>query len=178
MPIDTKEAIAEAAVRLLTEKNVKKLTVKDIVEECRITRQAFYYHFEDIPELFRWVMEKQMEKLLSETMPDNDPQQTLREFFLMAIKASPYIKRGMQSNYRDELEQIITRYAYRLFGHVIERKNLYRGRTRSEVKLILRYHSQAIMGILREWTDEDTENLDEIVCLVYLLMTEGISPLN
>ena len=34
------------------EKNKKKLTVKDIVDECQITRQAFYYHFEDIPELF------------------------------------------------------------------------------------------------------------------------------
>ena len=177
MTPDTKEAIAEAAARLLTEKNAKKLTVKDIVEECSITRQAFYYHFEDIPELFRWVMEKQMEKLLREASPE-DPQQGLRNFFLMAIKASPYIRRGMQSNYRDELEQIITQYAYHFFEQVIERQNLYRGRTRSEVKLILRYHSQAIMGILREWTDDDTENLDEIVKLVYRLMTEGISPLD
>ena len=52
MPTDMKETIAEAAKRLLMEKHVKKLTVKDIVEECQITRQAFYYHFEDIPDLF------------------------------------------------------------------------------------------------------------------------------
>ena len=46
-----KKTIAEAASNLLFEKKVKKLTVKDIVEECHITRQAFYYHFEDIPDL-------------------------------------------------------------------------------------------------------------------------------
>ena len=49
MPLDMKDNIAEAARRLLMENNVKKLTVKDIVEECQITRQTFYYHFRDIP---------------------------------------------------------------------------------------------------------------------------------
>lgn len=44
MAIDMKKTIAEAASNLLFEKKVKKLTVKDIVEECHITRQAFYYH--------------------------------------------------------------------------------------------------------------------------------------
>ena len=58
MPIDMKKMIAEAAWRLLTEKKVRKLTVKDIVEECHITRQSFYYHFEDIPDLLRWVLEQ------------------------------------------------------------------------------------------------------------------------
>ena len=49
--MDMKEIIAEAARKLILEKKVKKLTVKDIVEECQITRQAFYYHFEGIPDL-------------------------------------------------------------------------------------------------------------------------------
>ena len=29
---------------------------------------------------------------------------------------------------------------------------------------------QAILGLLREWTEEDTENLDDIIHLVYLLI--------
>lgn len=40
-----KELIAEAARTLLMDRHVKKLTVKDIVEQCHITRQAFYYHY-------------------------------------------------------------------------------------------------------------------------------------
>lgn len=43
LPVDMKELIAEAARTLLTDHHVKKLTVKDIVEQCHITRQAFYY---------------------------------------------------------------------------------------------------------------------------------------
>ena len=35
MPIDMKAAICRSASELLTKKRTKKLTVKDIVEECR-----------------------------------------------------------------------------------------------------------------------------------------------
>lgn len=64
-----------------------------------------------------------------------------------------------------------------MFSSLIEREDLYRNHTRSEVKLILRYHCYAIMGLLQDWTPEDTENLDQIVHLICLLITEGISPL-
>ena len=40
--MDMKEVIASAARKLILEKKVKKLTVKDFVEESQITRQAFY----------------------------------------------------------------------------------------------------------------------------------------
>ena len=49
---------------LLMDKNIKKLTVKNIVEECGITRQAFYYHFEDIYDLVRWMFQEEAVSLL------------------------------------------------------------------------------------------------------------------
>ena len=58
MASDMKEVIAAAAKKLLIEKGVKKLTVADLVDACQITRQAFYYHFEDIPALFRWILSR------------------------------------------------------------------------------------------------------------------------
>lgn len=48
MPINMKESIADAFVRLMTEKDVNKITVKDLVEVCAISRQSFYYHFRDL----------------------------------------------------------------------------------------------------------------------------------
>lgn len=178
MPADMKETIANAAKVLLLEKGVKKLTVKDIVEECSITRQAFYYHFEDIPALFRWMFERDTARNLLEARAEENGQARLRRFFLVAINSMPYVKKGMESNYRQELESLLVEYIQRLFEQVCDEEGLYRDCTRIEVKLILRYHSQAIMGLLRGWTDADTKNLDQIVSVVYRLMTEGISPLS
>ena len=81
MAIDMKKTIAEAASNLLFEKKVKKLTVKDIVEECHITRQAFYYHFEDIPDLIHWVLYQETEVVLEECIAQQDLEKGLRHFF-------------------------------------------------------------------------------------------------
>ena len=59
MAEDMRETIANAAKTLLFDKKVRKLTVKDIVEECHITRQTFYYHFEDIQALLKWMFEQE-----------------------------------------------------------------------------------------------------------------------
>ena len=72
MAVDMKELIADAAKKLLIQKHIRKLTVKDIVEECHITRQAFYYHFEDIPDLLRWSLERQSQKILEECLALED----------------------------------------------------------------------------------------------------------
>ena len=64
MSDDMKETIAEAAKYLIFKKQVRKLTVKDIVNECQITRQTFYYHFEDIPGLFRWILKQDEKQML------------------------------------------------------------------------------------------------------------------
>lgn len=173
---DMKETIAQAAKTILLERNVKKLTVKDIVEECQITRQAFYYHFEDIPALFRWILERDTQRTLLEARALGNGEARLRCLFITAINALPYMKKGMESNYREELELLLAQYLQRLFEQVCDAEGLYQTCTRFEVKLILRYHSQAILGLLRNWTEEDTKNLDQIVHIAYRLMTEGISP--
>lgn len=175
MAVNMKEMIAEAARKLLVEKKVKKLTVKDIVEECQITRQAFYYHFADIPELLQWVLERGTERFIEEYRYQTDAEEGLKNFFLLAIHASPYVKRSMESNYGAEIERLLTRSFYQIFEKVAETSGLYPECRTYEMQLILRYHSQAIMGLLRFWTEEDSKNLDQVVHTVYLLITGEIS---
>ena len=47
----TRKSIMESFVRLLDEKPLGKISVKDIVEDCGINRNTFYYRFADIPSL-------------------------------------------------------------------------------------------------------------------------------
>ena len=52
----TQQAIVETTMRLVEQKTVKKITVRDIVEACGITRNTFYYYFHDIYEVLRRVL--------------------------------------------------------------------------------------------------------------------------
>lgn len=176
MAVEMKEMIAKAARTLLFEKKVKKLTVKDIVEECNITRQAFYYHFEDIPDLLQWEIERNSEKMMQECFAKGNLEEGIRYFMTVAINARPLVERGMKSNYGEELEKILTEVIYHFFEQVTEEGNLYQNYSRSDVKYILRYHSQAVMGILRNWNPEETKDIEHVAHIMYLLMLGKIDP--
>ena len=94
MAADMKQTIAQAAKSLLMDKGAKRLTVKDIVEECQITRQAFYYHFEDIPDLFRWMLRQDTERTLLEVKNLNGGEERLRYLFAMAINSPALHEEG------------------------------------------------------------------------------------
>lgn len=163
MPVDMKEIIADSAWHLVLDKRVKKLTVKDIVEDCHITRQTFYYHFEDIPALFRWIIEQNGKKIMQQAVAQPDAESGMKDFFLVAINAGPYLKQGMQTSYRQEFEEILFTYGCLFFTKMAEKEKLYQNCPRAEADFIVRYHCRAIIGMLQNWSDEDTKNLDEIV---------------
>lgn len=169
MPVEMKEVIAQTAQRLIVENHVKKLTVKDIVEECQITRQSFFYHFEDIPALFRYIFQRNSDQMQQKANRLSDLEEALKYFFRMAINAIPDERRSMQTNYREELQKLIYEYCYRLLVAGKKKVNLYAGFSHADKKLFLRYHSYTLLGILQQWSDEDTEHLDEIVHKLYLL---------
>ncbi len=178
MPIDTREQIANAVQTLLVEKHVKKLTVKDIVEECSITRQTFYYHFEDIPDLLRWIMERETEKIMRECIAQGDAESGLRYLFLVAANLRSVVQQSLRTNYGEELEPLLVKRFRACFEQMVDELGLYRGYSRADLRLIIRYHSAAMMGLLREWTDADTQQLDHIVHQVYLILMGEVSALD
>lgn len=171
MPVNMKEIIAKAVWTLLLDKKVKKLTVKDIVEECHITRQSFYYHFEDIPDLLQWMMNRGAERIKMETQNLEGEEEALKYFFLLEINAKPYIEQTIRSNYGAEMAKLLKQQMYQIFDEIFKKEGAYQSYSQEELELLKRYHFHAIIGILAEWTEEDTKNLDKIVHRVYLLLT-------
>ena len=63
----TEKAIKASALKLLNEKPINQITIKDIVEDCGINRNSFYYHFRDLPSLIE-------EMVMEQALRDEQPQ--------------------------------------------------------------------------------------------------------
>ena len=50
----TKQALEASLKRMLLQKPLDKITIRDITEDCGVSRMAFYYHFKDIYDLVEW----------------------------------------------------------------------------------------------------------------------------
>ena len=57
MSLATRKEFAAALKKLMDVKPINKITVRELVVECGMNRNSFYYHFEDIYALFKWMIE-------------------------------------------------------------------------------------------------------------------------
>lgn len=60
----TQQAIMYSLLKLLQEKSIDKITVKDICELCEINRNTFYYYYSDIYQVLEELLRSETEKSL------------------------------------------------------------------------------------------------------------------
>lgn len=56
---NTKKLIAASLKKFMEKKPLSKITVSEIVADCQINRKTFYYHFENIQDLLKWMLEQE-----------------------------------------------------------------------------------------------------------------------
>lgn len=177
MAVDMKEVIAQAARTLLFEKKVKRITVKDIVEECNLTRQTFYYHFADIPDLLEWIIKQNGNKLLVECRKHDNIEEQVQFLLTLVTHTRHILKRGMESNYSEELAQLIFKNTQEIFLQIATQNGTLEHCDPYERDFMIRYHTAAILGMLRQWSDTDTEHIEQVAHIIARMLTNaGIEP--
>ena len=55
----TKKALCQSLKELMKHKPFSKITVSELIRNCNVNRKTFYYHFEDIYGLLKWMLEQE-----------------------------------------------------------------------------------------------------------------------
>ena len=62
----TRDAIKKSFLQLLNERPLNKISVRSIVDACNISRNTFYYHYQDIPSLLEEIIHDAAESLIEQ----------------------------------------------------------------------------------------------------------------
>lgn len=62
----TKWNLATALKEKMAKKPLEQITIQELTEQCGVQRRAFYYHFEDIYALVRWMFQEEAISLLKQ----------------------------------------------------------------------------------------------------------------
>ena len=54
--LNTKRALSQALKKRMETKPFSKITIQEIILDCGINRNTFYYHFQDMRDLLRWTL--------------------------------------------------------------------------------------------------------------------------
>lgn len=147
----TKRAITESFRALLAVKPLDKITVRDIVEDCGLTRNTFYYHYEDIYDLLSDVLESEIERALS--VPAGGASwETMLLDMLSFLTDSPQIGRHIfQSKCQDAMRVYLSKVISELTDRYIEQNVRDLDYSQQDRKLICDICCHALYGLLEEW---------------------------
>ena len=145
----TRRFIQEALHTLLLEKPMDRITVRDIVEECGLTRNTFYYHYDDIFDLFEDFLKTQLSKALHTSPVEMTPEEVLLSSLGFLLE-KPQVARHIFSSKNHE---VMLQYFERVAELLLERHLTLEGLTCSpeDRELILAVCSHAIYGMFGQW---------------------------
>ena len=151
MPNFTKTAIKQSFIKLLNERPLSKITVRDIVEDCGINRNSFYYHFADIPTLLEELIMEQTDQIIGE-YPSIDSIETC---LLATVRFARENKRAIKHIYSSVNRAIYDTYLWKVIESVVTRytDTLLAGKPVSEADraLFIRYYKGVCYGVASEW---------------------------
>ena len=151
MPSFTKRAIKDAFLRQLAERPLSQITVKNIVEECGINRNSFYYHYEGLPALLEEIIAEELDRL-TEKYPSIDSMEHAVDAAVEFIRAN---KRAVLHIYNSMSRDSFERYLMETCRYVVTtyiNTALDGGTIDGDDKAILiRYHTCACFGSIIDW---------------------------
>ena len=107
MPIDMKNVIADAFASLIQRQNVDKITVKALIEACGISRQTFYYHFQDMMDVIEWSVQRGFDRIAREGLAKDSPEEALELLIDAAAEHHALLEKLLASQRRAQVERIL-----------------------------------------------------------------------
>ena len=147
----TQKAIKASFLKLLNEKPFSQITVKDIVEDCGINRNSFYYHFRDLPSLVEEMITEEADKLI-ESYPSIG---SLEECLNAAVSFAVNNRKAAYHIYNSVSRDIYEMYLWRICEYVVRNyiENVFADRriSDSDREIITDFYKCACFGEIMNW---------------------------
>ncbi len=62
--LKTKRTLAGSLKKLVEQKSLSRITISELCRDCGLNRKTFYYHFDDIQSLLKWMLEQEAENVI------------------------------------------------------------------------------------------------------------------
>ena len=149
----TKLALAAALKEQMNKKPLNKITVKDLITTCNVDRKTFYYHFSDIYDLLKWMLEEEAIHVLEQFDLITDFQDAAI-FILNYIEENYHLlKCAYDAVGRDELKRFLFHDFEEIVKNVIIQfeQDLDLSVSPSYERFLVHFYVEATTGIMIEW---------------------------
>jgi len=173
----TKRAMAASLKQLMLQKSLDKVSIREIMEGCGMKRQNFYYHFEDIYGLLRWMFHEEVVEPLRRHEGALFWQDGLLQLFRYLQENKAVCQCALRSLGRplmkdlfmDEVSAMVSRVALQLAAPF-----QWADKER-ELEMLIRFYVIALSGVIESWVmDELNYTPDELISFADKMLSDQI----
>ena len=152
----TKRALREGLSELMLEKELRDITVRELVDKSDIHRATFYVHYSDIYDLY-----EQMENEVTERINNiivNDPTHSYDELFKTLIDYvydnarmfRMFLMKTNNHSFQNRMSTLLVEKYLEIWKYETKNK-----KTTEEVVYLTNYHIQGCLSILSLWAEDN-----------------------
>ena len=146
----TKRMITESAFRLAEKKPLNKITVRDITDDCGITRNTFYYYFHDIFDVFLTFLDTRM----SEIYEKGDPNTGLFDFMELACNYKKVWLNCYKTIGHERLSKLAGEKIRTLIISIFGLEGYREKISDFDLEIICTFYEEALFGLLMRWLQD------------------------
>lgn len=151
MPGFTKKAIKTTFIKLLGERPLNQITVKDIVETCGINRNSFYYHFNDIPSLIDEIINETVDFIAKEYRPSRSIRRSIEVTVTFSLEHKKEVLHLFNSSSKDVVEYYLSKLLHRVACERVDHLCLDSNISDTDKSLIVEIYENECYGLITGW---------------------------
>lgn len=174
---DKKQLIAETYLRILAQTPDGKITVTQLIEECGLSRQTFYYHFKDILDVVEYIIRDILTGIMKETYDSDDPAESIRRF-IEAVDENRSLIRKLENTPRSrDIEKCVADTIMEISEGIIESKSSMTDRHNLiEMRFALSMYANGFKGFVLDKIEKNEPlDADMLADLLYRFITGEIN---
>lgn len=180
----TKKALAESLKKAMRQKSFSKITISEIIADCGLNRKTFYYHFDDIYGLLKWMFLEETSSLTQGFDLLVDTEEAI-SFVMDFVEKNDYIISCANDPVGgEELKRFLTTSFMEIASNIVDGAEIMSGRKLDQAykEFLCHFYVSAVANTLIEWS-MGREGWDRESILRYLITTihgsiAGITQLN
>ena len=176
----TKQSLVKALKNAMESKELSKITVSELIAACNINRKTFYYHFENIYALLKWMLEQEAVEVVKKFDLVVNTEEAIR-FVMDYVDNNKHLINGVfDSMGYEEIKRFFYTDLFSVIYGAIEQ-----GEEKLNLKIdaqfrdfLAAFYTEASAGLLMEWArnrmTQDRETVLQNLLTIYKISIPAV----
>lgn len=173
MAKDTRQRLATSFKELLSKKSIEKITISDLTNACSINRQTFYYYFNDIYDLMRWIYQTESQMAVGGMNTYTTWQEGLLRVFNYLAKNKEFVMRTHSTGHKSILEDFLFDHVDCVVNNVVREFSEAHAISAESVNYIIAFYRYAVSGMILGWVKSGMKETPETMVQIIGMLTKG-----